>query len=93
MMRIGQMVRYVGSKTFVGDRLVSSTNKHFISVITEFDSEYKNPETGKMENWWCLKDDDNSVYAESSLVPINPDNEAWGDFEEMMSDLRTGETA
>ena len=36
-MRIGQMVRYVGSKTFLGDRLVSSTNKHFISVISDFD--------------------------------------------------------
>ena len=93
-MRIGQMVRYVGSKTFLGDRLVSSTNKHFISVISDFDGVHKHPETGKMENWWCLKEDEDNIgYAESSLVPINPDNEAWGDFEEMMSDLRTGETA
>jgi hypothetical protein len=85
-LRVGMMVRYVGTtRVQVGGKCIPSPNTGKVGTITEALGMVVGHAGGVLERWHTTID--SSSFAGKCLIPINPDNEACGSFEDMMNAL------
>jgi hypothetical protein len=91
MYKIGQIVRFVGTgKVFQNDIEIKGEKA---LDCGGYDGIFLNPEFDRHEDYYTLSGDEGSMYAESSLEPIDPDNESAGSWEDVMQEFKVGETA
>ena len=80
-------VRFIGTVQYSGSTKLPKKPKHFNGIISEYLGTYAARSTGESQDWWGLKGLPGDRYAGRALVPINPDNEAWGSFNEMINEF------
>jgi hypothetical protein len=91
-LRVGMLVRYIGKICIRKDGSIypsPSTGK--TGVITEDLGVFDN-NVGIPRHFFNTTID-SSKFAGRTLMPINPDNEAWGSYDDMIKDLSKEEYA
>jgi hypothetical protein len=86
-LRVGMMVRYVGTYRFNDGVRTISPIAGRTGVITD-DLGRRKGGSGKMGHYW-VTDISPVMINDNVLIPINPDNEPACSFEDLMKDLNS----